>query len=99
MADQRKRPPLGPGAVGAWTEEELGKLPETDIGAHPPTRQDDDPEALREGIAGGNRREVPTTEPLEEEDADAVPGGNRRGIHPGETGTRRGEEELERGTE
>ncbi len=99
MADRKKRPPLGPGAVGAWTEEELEHPPEVDLTAHPPARQDDDPEALREGIAEANRREVASTEPLEEENADAVPGQNRRGIHPGETGTRRGEEELERGTE
>ncbi len=99
MADQEKRPPLGPGAVGAWSAEELANLPEVDLSANPPTRQDDDPEALREGIAEANRREAAHTEPLAEEDADAVPGGNRAGMHPGETGTRRGEEELERGTE
>ncbi len=99
MADQEKRPPLGPGAVGAWTEEELANLPEVDLTSNPPTRQDDDPDALRQGIAEANRREVDHTEPLEEEDARAIPGGNRRGMHPGETGVRRGEEELERGTE
>ncbi len=98
MADRSKRPPLGPGAVGAWTEEELEHVPEPDLSANP-TRQDDDPEALRQGIAEANRREVEHTEPLEEEDANAVPGGNRAGMHPGETGFRRGEEELERGTE
>ncbi len=99
MAEEKQHPPLGPGAVGAWTEEELENEPQVDLSAHPPTRQDDDPEALRKGIAEANRREADSTEPLEEEDADAVPGGNRRSIHPGETGTRRGAEELERGTE
>ncbi len=98
MAEQ-KDGTLGPGSVGALSEEELENLPEVDVTSNPPMRQDDDPEALREGIAGANRREAAHTTPLVEEDAAALPGGNRRGMHPGETGMRRGEEELERGTE
>ncbi len=98
MAEQ-KDGTLGAGSVGAWSEEELENPPDVDVTSNPPTRQDDDPEALREGIAGANRREAAHTAPLVEEDAGALPGGNRQGMHPGETGTRRGEEELERGTE
>ncbi len=63
---EQKDGTLGPGAVGAWSEEELENLPEVDGTSNPPTRQDDDPEALREGIAGANRREAAHTEPLVE---------------------------------
>ncbi len=88
---------LGPGAMGAWSEEELAHLPQP-VPKSPPARQDDDPDALRRGVAEANRREA-STEPLVQEDAHAVPGENRGGMMPGNEGTRRGEEELERGTE
>ncbi len=97
--DSKEHDALGPGAAGAWSEEELANLPQPDVSSYPPARQDDDPEALRQGIAEANRREVRSTEPLVEEDADAAPGRNRAGITPGNEGYRRGEEELERGTE
>ncbi len=88
---------LGPGSVGAWTEEELERLPKVEPHPENATREDDDPEALRKGTARANVREG-AAEPLSEEAAHVVPDGNRRGITPGNEGYRRGEVEEERGT-
>lgn len=86
---------LGPGAVGAWTDEELAKLELPHVSHEKATREDDDPEALREGTALANREET-SVPPLEERGPITDHPSNRRGIHPGEEGERRGAEELDR---
>ncbi len=47
---------FGPGAVGAWTEEELANLPEWKAPPEMATRDQEDAEALRKGIAIEGRR-------------------------------------------
>ncbi len=87
---------LGPGATGAWSQEELEHARIPPLDPEQATREDDDPEALRAGTAEANVRE--DGEPLSEEAAHEAPAGNRHSIEPGNEGYRRGEEELDRGT-
>lgn len=52
---------FGPGAVGAWTEEELANLPEWTAPPEEATRDQEDSEALRKGVAiEGRRKRVGT---------------------------------------
>jgi hypothetical protein len=52
---------FGPGAVGAWTEEELANLPEWEAPPEEATRDQEDSDALREGVAiEGRRKRVGT---------------------------------------
>lgn len=54
-----KRPDLfGPGAVGAWTDEELANLPEIKAPPEMATRDQDDAELMREGKAIEGRRKA-----------------------------------------
>jgi hypothetical protein len=52
---------FGPGAVGAWTEEELANLPQWEAPPELATRDQEDAEALRKGVAiEGRRKRVGT---------------------------------------
>lgn len=70
-AERRREPPrrkrrvgkdlFGPGAVGAWTEEELANLPEWHAPPEEATRDQEDSDALRRGVAiEGRRKRVGT---------------------------------------
>jgi hypothetical protein len=87
---------LGPGAVGAWTEEELARLPPIPASAEEATRDEDNPEVMRRGEAiEGRRKAVGALRPgMAEPYGDwerlggETPG--RRGRQPEERETRRG---------
>jgi len=86
---------LGPGAVGAWTEEELARLPPIPASAEEATRDEDNPEVMRRGEAiEGRRKAVGELRPGKAEpygDWDWLGGEapGRRGRPPGERGARR----------
>jgi hypothetical protein len=54
--ERGKKRSIGPGAVGAWTEEELANLPTWEAPPEMATRDQEDAEALRKGIAIEGRR-------------------------------------------
>jgi hypothetical protein len=49
---------FGPGAVGAWTEEELANIPPWSAPPEEATRDQEDSDALRRGIAIEGRRKA-----------------------------------------
>lgn len=65
---------FGPGAVGAWTEEELANIPPWTAPPEMATRDQEDAEVLREGRAiEGRRKRVGTEKPGEANPYDGQP--------------------------
>jgi hypothetical protein len=61
--ESRKRL-FGPGAVGAWTEEELAHLPPLKAPPELATRDEDDSQVMRRGtVIGGRRKAIGTLRP------------------------------------
>lgn len=55
---------FGPGAVGAWTEEELAHLPPLNAPPELATRDEDDSQIMRRGtVIGGRRKAIGTLRP------------------------------------
>ncbi len=94
--ERAKERRFGPGAVGAWTEEELARLPEIHAPPELATRNQDDAELLREGRAIEGRRKAigsrrpGSAPPYEEETKRVAEPEGRRGERPRERGERRG---------
>lgn len=92
---------IGPGAVGAWTEEELARLPRIEATPEGATRDEDNPELMRRGEAiGGRRKSVGARRPGEAKsyDEEGPLRGETRGRpgeSPGARAPRQGEEERE----
>lgn len=71
---------FGPGAVGAWTEEELAHLPPLKAPPEQATRDEDDSEIMRKGtVIGGRRKAIGARRPGEAEPYDEWGEGEGRG--------------------
>lgn len=89
--DQRKRDrDFDPGNTGGWSADDQDAPQPPHASPEKAAREDDDPEKQRRGEALGNRREEVTPEP-DPVDVAGKQTANRRGMHPGERGTRGGE--------